>query len=231
MRKAIRGTRRRTIIGAAVLLAGLATCAPAGAARLFVDVNQFDSARYAKYYAGGEANHVTLGGARGHAYVVQDPNVPITTAPFDPPRVDTNPAHVLDAVPYILGGSTGPPGPVWAGYNCVSPRGRGQGICLATPGTVCTMGGCATHSDVRFRGAVLGLGGGDDTATLLQGSSTLEANGSIVVIFADAGNDTLDTRNRGHDIVRCGDGTDTVAADREDDVFPDCEIVTRGRIG
>jgi hypothetical protein len=220
------------IIGASVLLAGLATCAPAGAAKLFIQTNQWDLARYATYNAGAEANNVTLGGQDGRVYVFRDPNVPITTPAIQPPSVDTNPNHLLDGILSLLLGAVVP---VSSSYNCTSPTGRGQGICVATPGKFCNDGGCYTDTGAHFRAAILGLGAGNDTANVLPGTSKSESATQLprpVIIFADAGNDTLDTRNNARDYVQCGDGTDSVAADGSDIVFPDCEVVTRSsRLG
>ncbi|HEX3454751.1 MAG TPA: hypothetical protein VHS03_09005, partial [Gaiellaceae bacterium] len=47
------------------------------------------------------------------------------------------------------------------------------------------------------------------------------------VVCAGAGNDRIDVRGGGADVVFCGPGRDTVFADAGDWVAPDCEHVTR----
>jgi Ca2+-binding RTX toxin-like protein len=220
----VRKTRRRAgcriITGGSVLLAGLAMCVPAGAATL-KPYHHYDGVRYddwqAVYVAGAEANHVTLGGQGGRIYVLRDPNVPITTPPLEPPYVSKDP---WDTIYFVTG--LGETAPFRTSFNCTAPRGKGQGLCIATPGTRCNDGGCYTRTDTRFSRAVVSLGSGNDAATLLQGSS-------MVSVIGGAGNDTLDTRNGANDIVDCGDGVDVVAADPADGVFANCEVVTRGR--
>jgi hypothetical protein len=140
--------------------------------------------------------------------------VPIYTPPVRPPDADTDPLDLVNIA--------GNYGPVYASFNCFAPRGRGQGICLATPATTCNDSGCHAHEDMRFRLIAIVLRDGNDSATLLPGTST-------AVVSSGAGNDTRDVRNGAVDYVDCGDGSDSVAADKNDNVNPNCEAVTRGR--
>jgi hypothetical protein len=212
-------TRRIIITGASVLLASLASSAPAGAATLRPEQNQWDSRWFIVYEAGPEANHVKLTGYGGHVFYLQDPNVAIATRTLEPPAVTT---VGLGDLPVYL--------PVRQTYNCVSPRGRGDAICVATAGTGCSDGGCYSEADPFFRWTTLSLGAGDDQANLLAGSAKSESAtelGWTVRLFAGPGNDRLDTRNNAPDIIDCGDGTDTVTADFKDSEFVGCETITR----
>ena len=60
------------------------------------------------------------------------------------------------------------------------------------------------------------MGDGDDTATLRGGSDT--------VCLGD-GNDTADTADGRQDLIKCGDGIDTVFVDAMD-ILEECENVT-----
>jgi hypothetical protein len=223
--------------GATILVAAFVMCAPAGAATL-KPFHNYDGVRNdhweAVYVAGAEANHVTLGGMAsirenapklsgqgGSVYVLRDPNVPISAPPFEPPYVDTDPTHLVNALLRVQYGET-PVMPFRTSFNCMAPHGRGQGLCVAIPGTWCNDGGCFTREDAHFEVADLSLGAGNDSATLLPGSSH-------VSVLSGAGNDTLDTRNGAPDDIDCGDGVDSVAAEWADNVAADCETVTRGR--
>jgi hypothetical protein len=57
-------------------------------------------------------------------------------------------------------------------------------------------------------------------------SETREGEGANL-FFGDAGNDVFSTLNNGPDAIACGDGDDTVRADRADEVAGDCENVRR----
>jgi hypothetical protein len=189
--------------------------APAGVAATLAPVTHaYYGWTDAVYTAGAEANKVTLGGALGRSYVLHDPNVVITTPAFVAPHVNTDPTGWQPLI--------GEDRSVYASFNCVAPRGRGQGICLSTPGDTCNDSGCYFHDDVRFHLARLVLGAGNDSATLLPGVGTVE-------VVAGGGNDNLDTRNGAVDWIDCSDGADTVAADVQDNVAPNCEAVKRGR--
>ena len=70
---------------------------------------------------------------------------------------------------------------------------------------------------------------GDFRAQTIQGGDgddVLDGGGGIDTISGDAGNDTITARDGKPDVVTCGTGTDTVAADSRDTVSPDCESVT-----
>jgi Ca2+-binding RTX toxin-like protein len=70
---------------------------------------------------------------------------------------------------------------------------------------------------------------GDFRAQTIQGGDgddVLDGGAGIDTISGDAGNDTITSRDGKPDVVTCGAGTDTVAADRRDTVSPDCESVT-----
>jgi Ca2+-binding RTX toxin-like protein len=70
---------------------------------------------------------------------------------------------------------------------------------------------------------------GDSKAQTIEGGDgddVLDGGGGIDSIFGEGGNDTITSRDGKPDVVTCGAGTDTVAADRRDTVSPDCESVT-----
>ena len=70
---------------------------------------------------------------------------------------------------------------------------------------------------------------GDSKPQTIQGADgddVLDGGGGIDSIFGEGGNDTITSRDGKPDVVTCGAGTDTVAADRRDTVSPDCESVT-----
>jgi Ca2+-binding RTX toxin-like protein len=70
---------------------------------------------------------------------------------------------------------------------------------------------------------------GDSRAQTIQGGDgddVLDGGGGTDTISGEAGNDTITSRDGKPDVVTCGAGTDTVAADRRDTVSPDCESVT-----
>jgi hypothetical protein len=60
--------------------------------------------------------------------------------------------------------------------------------------------------------------GGDGKDTLIGGSGTDQIDGG-------AGDDNVEARDGEVDVVACGDGQDSVSADRRDDVGADCEDV------
>jgi hypothetical protein len=212
----LRNARRGWALGTAVAAVGaLVICAPAGAAYLHPqnDPNGYYLWTNAVYDAGSEANHVTLSGSGRRVYVVRDPNVPISTPAFRPPYVSTDPRD-WNAVPDWM--------PVYASFNCVAPTGKGQGACLATPGTnACNEGGCYFHPKVQFGAMFLLLHGGNDSATLSPGSGT-------TYVYLGDGNDSADTRNNAVDWIDCGAGLDSVIASPADNVAASCESVTRG---
>lgn len=61
-----------------------------------------------------------------------------------------------------------------------------------------------------------------------DGNDTLDGGGGPDVISAQGGDDTVNSRDGSVDIVLCGDGADTVTADRIDVVSRTCETVRRG---
>jgi Ca2+-binding RTX toxin-like protein len=70
---------------------------------------------------------------------------------------------------------------------------------------------------------------GDSKAQTIQGGDgddVLDGGGGTDTISGEAGNDTITSRDGKPDVVTCGAGTDTVAADGRDTVSPDCESVT-----
>lgn len=61
-----------------------------------------------------------------------------------------------------------------------------------------------------------------------DGNDVLDGGGGPDVISAQGGDDTINSRDGTIDIVLCGDGADTVTADRIDVVSRTCETVQRG---
>jgi hypothetical protein len=206
--------RRHTVIAlGGVLLATLALCAPAGAAKLYPLMDQYWTWTNVIYQAeSGETNHVVVAGQGPHVVLVRDPNIPIRTHPFYAGN-DPDPNRVLRDVQSERV-------PVRVAFNCVAPTNRGQGLCSVIPGSGCNDGGCFIES--AFHEIFIDVGAGDDSVTLVPGSSAASVRGG-------PGNDTLDTRNGAVDYVDCGDGLDTLAADKVDNLFAGCETVTRGR--
>jgi hypothetical protein len=205
----------RAVAGSVALLSIVVLTAPASAATLAPVTDPYYGSTAAVYAAGAEANHVTLAGALGRMYFLNDPGVAITTPALQPPHVNADPS---DWRPLL-----GEDESVYSSFNCVVPKGRGQGVCVATVGDRCNDSGCYFHGDVGFSLAHLSLGGGNDVATIVPGTGTVD-------IAAGAGDDTLNTRNDAVDWIDCGDGADTVAAEGRDNVAASCENVTRGRL-
>jgi RTX calcium-binding nonapeptide repeat (4 copies) len=83
---------------------------------------------------------------------------------------------------------------------------------------------------------VIGSGGDDQitgdgrTQIILggDGNDTLDGGGGLDLISGDGGDDMIEARDGTLDTVGCGDGFDTVFADRFDLVSPECEATTRG---
>ena len=78
-------------------------------------------------------------------------------------------------------------------------------------------------------------GFGDDTLTGGPGRDSIAGDhpsGECGLYWCKlpAGNDTIDARDGERDSVTCGAGADTVTADPEDAVAPDCETINRGSI-
>ena len=157
---------------------------------------------YVTYTAGAEFNNLTIGGEGAEAIVLHDPNVPIFASGGDE-------ANYLDGIDYTVG--RGDPF-VPRGWSCSSPQGRGNALCVGTPGT----SGLAS-----FDRLTIVLGGGDDKLTLLRGSMPAH-------VFAGDGSDTIDSRNNTADAISCGNGVDTVLTDGNDAIGASCEKVTRG---
>ncbi len=68
---------------------------------------------------------------------------------------------------------------------------------------------------------------GDDLLCGLAGGDTLTGRGGRDRLFGEDGDDRLFARDGEFDIVGCGAGRDSVAADRQDVVGRDCERVSR----
>ncbi|MEA2230220.1 MAG: hypothetical protein QOD83_36 [Solirubrobacteraceae bacterium] len=68
---------------------------------------------------------------------------------------------------------------------------------------------------------------GDDVLAGGGGSDVVIGGLGVDDVSADAGNDDVRVRDGIQDVVRCGDGTDSVDADSLDEVNADCEVVTR----
>ena len=66
-----------------------------------------------------------------------------------------------------------------------------------------------------------------DVVCALGGNDRIFGGSAADRIFAGPGNDTIDVRGGGFDVVGCGPGNDTVYADRTDYVGADCEHVKR----
>jgi hypothetical protein len=210
--------RKATLLTATVaaLAAMLVVATPGGAATLHLRTDGYYLYTDVLYTgAAGEANHLVVGGQGGHVVLLRDPNIPISAAPFAPPYVDANPNDGLFGRDGEL--------PVYAGFSCSAPTGRGHAMCVATPGSTCNEGGCQNdNADLwRFHVAYFNLGDGNDSITLLPASMAS-------TVFAGSGGDTLDTRNKVSDYIDCGDGADVVTADKSDRVASTCETVTRG---
>jgi hypothetical protein len=157
---------------------------------------------YLTYTAGAEHNNLTLGGEGTETVLLRDPNVPISVSGADSADyVDGIEATVSYGDPFVP-----------RGWDCSAPQGHGNAMCLGSPGT----SGLAS-----FDRLTIVLGGGDDKITLLRGSMPAH-------VFANSGNDTIDSRNNTVDRVVCGTGVDTVVTDGPDAVAADCENVTRG---
>jgi uncharacterized membrane protein YgcG len=69
-------------------------------------------------------------------------------------------------------------------------------------------------------------GAGDDTVNGDHGADTVTGGPGEDLILGGSDDDVLKARDGEHDRVRCNDGTDTVEADRADEVHADCEHVS-----
>ena len=159
----------------------------------------------------GEVNHVTVASNAYGMYlgVVRDPNIPMRPSYG---AAATDPTQLPDGV--VQG----------AAWGCTAPTGKGTGICVATPGNNCWSGGCSNDplgEGVWSRFNVQ-LGGGNDSFTSPRGVTL------TTELDMGPGDDTVDVRNNVRDHVHCSDGYDTVVADTSDEVFPSCEVVTKG---
>jgi hypothetical protein len=213
----------RGTISLAVLSVAFAVASPATAATLqmervwFDDPEQLDTCgyndysptgcygwyeHYVTYTAGAERNNVTVGGEGTEVIVLRDPNVPISAGPESLPDVG-------DPVAYL---DSGYGSLVYRSWGCYSPQGRGNALCVGTPGDA----GLASFDKFTIL-----LGGGDDQLTLLRGSIPTH-------VFTNSGNDTIDSRNNTIDRIACGTGVDTVLTDGADSIAADCENVKRG---
>jgi hypothetical protein len=65
------------------------------------------------------------------------------------------------------------------------------------------------------------------TTSGTSGNDYIHGTGRPDNIHAGSGNDFIDVRHGGHDVVHCGGGRDVVWADSTDTVSRDCEIVHR----
>ena len=68
---------------------------------------------------------------------------------------------------------------------------------------------------------------GDDVLAAGGGADVVVGGLGVDEVGGDAGNDDVRVRDGIQDVVRCGDGADSVDADTLDDVSADCEAVTR----
>lgn len=68
---------------------------------------------------------------------------------------------------------------------------------------------------------------GDDVLAAGGGADVVIGGLGVDELSGDAGNDDVRVRDGIQDVVRCGDGVDSVDADTLDDVNGDCEAVTR----
>ena len=71
------------------------------------------------------------------------------------------------------------------------------------------------------------ISGGNGDDYLFDGAGEYGTDSSVDRLSGGAGNDTIlaSNGNTAQDIITCGDGRDTVEADRSDDVADDCERV------
>jgi Ca2+-binding RTX toxin-like protein len=68
---------------------------------------------------------------------------------------------------------------------------------------------------------------GANTRHGMDGDDVIEGRAGADHLIGHTGNDTIYALDRTTDSVSCGDGYDQVLADRRDDVFADCEAVSR----
>ena len=96
---------------------------------------------------------------------------------------------------------------------------RGTGYMFFTPGRCVTRDrGGGYIEGTRFPDRICGRRGADDIAPL----------GGKDYVYAGAGRDVINSRDRYGDVIWCGPGRDVVFADRKDKVSRDCERVRRG---
>jgi dipeptidyl aminopeptidase/acylaminoacyl peptidase len=99
-----------------------------------------------------------------------------------------------------------------------APRGAGEPGLSWQP--LCTLNGDTGRDRLQARADLHRVCG-------LEGDDTLRGGAGRDRLFGGEGDDRIDARGGGFDIVGCGPGIDTVAADRRDLVGVDCETVAR----
>jgi Ca2+-binding RTX toxin-like protein len=114
------------------------------------------------------------------------------------------------------------PGCSAGGSTATCPAGGIIGI------TVSASDGGDTINNTTPTPSTLSGGDGDDALQGGSGNDLLRGNKGVDNHNGGPGDDYIDTRGNAGDVVTCGAGTDTVIADVEDSVGPDCEIVDRG---
>lgn len=67
--------------------------------------------------------------------------------------------------------------------------------------------------------------GGDDRLSGGRGNDKLNGGAGFDTLLGGAGDDVIDARDGEPDAIDCGDGTDTVFVDAEEDGVLDCEDV------
>jgi Ca2+-binding RTX toxin-like protein len=106
--------------------------------------------------------------------------------------------------------------------------GKGPDVLNGTPGPDRIAGFAGNDTLNGLAGDdVLRGGKGNDTLNGGDGNDRLKGGKGADQLNGNAGNDLIDGRGDGRtaDMITCGDGVDTVKADRSDQVAADCEIV------
>lgn len=88
-------------------------------------------------------------------------------------------------------------------------------------------GACTQGIKGTSKAEVLVGTAGDDAIYGLAGADRLDGRSGRDLLAAGSGADRLFARDRLRDVVMCGDGRDTVLADRRDAIAGDCERVRR----
>jgi RTX calcium-binding nonapeptide repeat (4 copies)/WD40-like Beta Propeller Repeat len=122
-----------------------------------------------------------------------------------------------------------PLGPQGHEFDAVSPAWSGDGKQLTfvlAPSDFMSSEGVLWRIDANGRGRhpiAADCRFGTGSADHIRGSQRSDR------IFGLEGNDTIDVRGGGRDVVNCGPGRDTVLADRRDVIARNCERVRRSR--